>query len=188
MTMSELTGLLVAHNIPFESWGKNGAKTISQLLIEIEKGDSALIVEDGQLVRVISTVTVDVFYKLSTGRKRQQKNTIKLFEDRQVFKDGTVRTRNLLTSVQEKMKPGEDRIRAARRALEEELGVKTYEVLIVMDEAHKREVSNSYPGLMTCNTLFHHVVYLDSLSFRPEGYVEVQDDKTNYFKWVLVRQ
>lgn len=111
-----ISRLLDQFAIDTSRWGMNGAKTIEDLVVEIAAGESRLEECGGELVRVTTSLGVDVFVRIY-GK------TYLLKEKVQVFADGYECRRNLSTSLGEKLLPGEDIIAAVRRALKEELGV-----------------------------------------------------------------
>ncbi len=83
----------------------------------------------------------------------------------------------------EKLKPNEDPLDGAKRAIAEELGITSDVVLVDKGVSSEIISGKSYPGLMNEGTLYTYEVILPDEEFKPEGYVEVQEEKTNYFKW-----
>lgn len=174
----ELSSFLKKHNIPVESWGKEQAKTVGHLLQELQEGDSALSETDHGLTRQCQFVAVEVTTTLD-GKRRQ------LVEERQVFNEGKPdeRTRRRsLTGVNEKLKPGENPLESAKRALKEELGIDDASPTFLKIEPSGRQ-SPSYPGLQTTYLSHHYSVILPGQQANPNGYKEVQPDKTTYFIW-----
>lgn len=171
-----ISRLLDQFAIDTSRWGMNGAKTIEDLVAEIAAGESLLEECGGELVRVTTSLGVDVFVRIY-GK------TYLLKEKVQVFADGYERRRNLSTSLGEKLLPGEDIIAAVRRALKEELGVDLIDDLSIGDEEFMERQSNSYPGLKTHITIQHAAVEISPSQFVAEGYVERQLTKTTYFVW-----
>lgn len=185
MNESGLTSLLGSKGVSTAEWGKGQAKTLAHLLKEIEAGETILeIADNSELIRNTTFLSIQVFYE----DKQDGSKKYKLIEEKQVFKDGRERRRNQVWSMAEKLKSGETDIRGAvRRALEEELGV-CGEPLFASEIEVKEEntVSPSYPGLKARFKTYNLSIFLDQRQFKAEGYKEVQDDKTTYFKWVLV--
>ena len=175
----ELTTKLKEYSIPVEQWGTGYAKTIEHLLKELKNEECAIFDEGGYLVRYIEFVGVRVLYK------DKDENTWVLIEDRQEFKDGRVRRRNMPSSVSEKMKFGEDSLVSAIRGIEEELGFK-----IESHQLRKHKPlyynggSQSYPGLRSKYKGHQYTCYIDDSQFKPGGYVELQEDKSTFFKWI----
>ena len=174
----EIRALLAAHHIDFSSWGLRGSKSIEELLVEIHSGEATLMEIDGVLVRRVDGVSVDVFAEIEGEVRR-------LVEDRQIFaSDGTVRRRNLSTSLGEKKKAGESALPAMVRALKEELGLDVDEAHITVgEESRATAPSKAYPGLMTDRGMTRGVVVLPSELYVPEGYTERQLTKEIYFTW-----
>ena len=176
MKMNSLISLLSEHGIDTSLFGQGQAKTLSHLLKEVEEGEAVFEVESGVLRRVISLVSIQI----------QSPYGEQLVEDRQVFKDGRVRERGL-TALAEKFKPGEDRIVAARRALQEELGVSAEiaDTLVFLEGGTEEKVktSPSYPGLISVYRVTNLSVELPAAAYDPSGYIEKQSDKSTYFLW-----
>jgi|CXWL01.1.fsa_nt_gi hypothetical protein len=177
----EVLALLKKHRIPLATWGTGKAKTFDHLLREITSGEAELIESEHGLVRKARGAIVAVYY---------DDNGTRLFleEDRQEFKDGRVRTRDLDTSIGEKLAPNEDAVMGARRALIEELDFPMHYVarLPLISEATRTKgpvPSDSYPGLMTLYIMYPFSVTIPPLLFKREGYKEKQKDKTSFFVW-----
>ena len=177
-TIEELESKLKEYNIPYENWGKGYAKTVNHLLDELKNDECAIIDEQGYIIRYIEFVGVRVFYKDKSGVKYQLK------EDRQVFKDGRERRRTMQSSVAEKMKFGEDADLSAVRGIKEELGIDIDpNQLIKRRDLFYDGGSQSYPGLKSkYKGHVFNCTLIDS-QYKPEGYVEVQKDKSTYFIW-----
>jgi hypothetical protein len=180
MQEQELRTLLEKYEIPFETWGTGQAKTFNHLLAEINDGEAVLTEHENRLLRSANGSIVMVYYR--NGQSLWQ-----LKEDRQVFSDGRERRRTLATSIGEKMQPGESSIDAAHRALREEIGIDEKLPLIQKPMIIKGPIpSESYPGLFTRYVMHAFDVFLPDHHFKPEGYIEKQQDKTNYYIWVEV--
>ncbi len=169
--------------IDITRWGAGSAKGFSDLLKEIQEGESVLAVSaQGELARELRVLRLDVFCRFESG------DTYRLKEDRQEFKDGRVRTRPMSTSLGEKLKPDELPEEAVARALFEELGIQaSHEALEFTGSSESTLDSPSYPGLPSHYVYYDYVVYIDPREFDPQGYREIQSDKTNYFTWQTVR-
>jgi hypothetical protein len=174
----QVVDTLKAHQIPIETWGTGKAKTVDHLVKEVVEGEAVLTTtETGELVRQISVIGMDVFHKGADGK------TYKLVEDKQVFKDGRERRRELPTSMGEKVQPGEDLDEAAVRAVREELGVEGDLPVEHVNTTRKVRESNSYPGLNGEYVIHDYRSWLTSEQFKQEGYIERQADKDVYFVW-----
>ncbi|PRQ60584.1 hypothetical protein RchiOBHm_Chr1g0382901 [Rosa chinensis] len=132
------------------SWGvKPGTKNVHNLWLELSEGESSLA-DSTPPVRTVHVVTVRVI-----GAQNRV-----LVEAQQELSDGSVRTRGRPLS--EKMKPGEDPISAANRAVLEELGSILNGsgqdgVVKIVPGSYSKKVeersSESYPGLPACYEL-----------------------------------
>ena len=172
----DLKNILQSHGVPVEKWGIKMAKTINHLQKEIDNKECYVEYLDGELVRFVEFVGVDVTYK---GKI--------LKEERQEFTDGRVRKRDMSSSVSEKMIKGEDPVISAIRGMKEEIGVsvsrdqlKNYKRLNYYDSS----VSKSYPGLKSKYKGHKFECELNDDQYNTEGYVEIQEDKRTYFIWV----
>ena len=177
--------LLRRHNVPIHSWGIGDAKTLAQLIKEINGGDSRLVVDDEGIVRMLQTITIDISSTAPSGV------TYRLVEDRQEFDDGRVRTRRgrMRGSIGEKMKSTDEHpIDAARRGLREELGITEEIPLKYLEMIDEDRESRSYPGLRSRYELHLFSGIIPSHLFIPEGYTEKNDDlsMTTFFVWEKV--
>lgn len=179
----QIVDTLRSHGVPLDEWGKGKAKTVDHLVKEVVEGEAVLTTtENGELVRQISVIGMDVFHKGEDGK------TYKLVEDKQIFKDGRERRRELPTSMGEKVKPGEDLNEAAVRAVREELGVEGDIPVEHTNTTRKVRESNSYPGLKGEYVIHDYRSWLTGEQFHSEGYIERQTDKDVYFIWREVEE
>lgn len=176
--VEELENKLKEYSIPVEEWGTGEAKTIEHLFDELNNDDCSVEDRGGYLIRSIEFVGIRIYYK------DKDNNTWVLKEDKQEFKDGRVRRRNMQSSVSEKMKFGEDPSIAAIRGIEEELGVEIgREQLTKMRDLSYNGGSQSYPGLRTKYKGHQFTCFFNHNQFNENGYIEVQKDKSTFFKW-----
>lgn len=180
LKLADLRALLLNHGVPLEKWGTGAAKTIEQLYLELLRCE-AWLDEDGCVFRrMVDVAAVNVFYTLDGV-------TMILREAEQRFADGRVRTRNLLTSLGEKVLEREDPVSSVRRALREELGIEAQvDVRPMGERVIFPDLSYDFPGLPTRCYMYCFDVTLDEGSFKREGYEERQKDKTTVFRWVPV--
>lgn len=178
MALYALQQQLKCAGIDVSGWGKGSAKTLEHLQREIESGETVLITDkQGRLLRKVEVVSGNIFYISPDGKR------YRLREYEQVFKDGRKRTRNLGEAVSEKMKPNEDPIDAMIRGVREELGIEG-KISLTETGVDKQLLSSpSYPGLQSQYIRHMFEVILNDQQFRPDGYVEEQDDKNTYFIW-----
>jgi hypothetical protein len=160
-------------------WGKGEAKTLAHLVKELREGECSLVEENGSLIRTVIVGGSDVFHETPEGLFR-------LKEEKQVFRDGRERRRDLGSAVSEKMKPDEVPVEAMVRGLCEELGINGAVSMHYNGESGRTVESPSYPGLTSRYINHKFTTFLSADQFRPEGYIEVQDDKSTYFIWQRV--
>lgn len=177
ISLAELTRYLMDHDIPVDVWGTGPAKTVGHLLKEIKSRECNLIEVDGELIREIYMVSVNVFYEDSFG-------TFKLKEEKQIFKDGRAKKRSLESSLSEKIKSNEIPVDGIIRGISEELNlsISPDQVREIAKFKESRE-SNSFPGLSTVYNGTRFSCRLNRNQYNPNGYIEIQEDKTVYFVW-----
>lgn len=182
-TLKTLKRQLESAGVDMATWGIGQAKTLAHLRKEIESGETILVAnEAGGLLRKVVVGGADIFYKSPEGKRYRLK------EDRQIFKDGRERRRNLGQAVSEKIKPGEDPEVAMIRGIQEELGIGS-EITIIKIGAEERIIdSPSYPGLQSQYILHKFQAVLTKRQFNPAGYVEDQSDKSTYFMWEEIKE
>lgn len=177
-TVEELTNKLKEYSIPVEEWGTGEAKNVEHLLDEIRGEECNVEDRGGYLIRSIEFVGVRIYHK------DKDNVTWVLKEDKQEFKDGRVRRRNMPSSVSEKMKFGEDPLISSIRGIKEELGVAVEgHQLIKMKDLSYNGGSQSYPGLRTKYKGYQFTCLFNNDQFDENGYIEVQKDKSTFFKW-----
>lgn len=129
-------------------YGKGQAKTVVELLDEVQNRESVLEIEGGKALRIVNVLSLHILN--SRGQV--------LFEEEQVLPDGRARRRGV--PVSEKIIADEPWVQATARAVREELGSALpdgYQVTLFEDTYFSRtEYSNSrsYPGLLT-KYIFH---------------------------------
>jgi len=179
-SLQDLIKLLSLHNIKTDKWVKGP----DQLYQEITKGECSLCVHDNattksnQLIRLVKAVEVRCLYVDGNNRH------FELIEERQEFKNGITRLRNV-NFVAEKLMPGEEPSIAATRALSEELQIHNIPFSEPYDIKTRLEESKSYLGLVTEYTVYHFKFHMTDQHYR-QTYEEHQPDKTTYFSWKLI--
>jgi len=173
----DFTNMLIEWGVPTELYGKDKYKTIGHLWQEIKEGETKLEEEDGQLIRRVQFVGARILYK-------KDENWIRLYEDRQVFKDGRVRRRvHMPYSAAEKFKLGEDPKEVIIRGVKEELDIILSDNQFVFYNKNEIENNDDYPGIKSIHTGHEFLVILNGDQYKEEGYVEEQKDKDVYFVW-----
>ncbi len=175
-SVKKLKNLLSRYGVDYYMWGKGATKTLNQLFIEINLGESYLSIENNKLLRTISVVNMFFFFK-------RKGNFYFLREDRQEFSNGSIRQRNPISSLSEKMSPNENPVSAIIRGIKEELGFDFYmKGKSYLSRTNIRK-SSSYPGLKTYYKFYDFTSYINEENYFKNGYVENQVDKSTYFTW-----
>jgi ADP-ribose pyrophosphatase YjhB (NUDIX family) len=177
---ASLRELLQAEGYDTDRWGVGATKTVEALWDEVKSGESELVEVEGLLVRRTYVAAIDVITQLDDGTR------LKLYEEKQVFANGSVRERGLLTSLGEKMKPGEDIEAATQRAVKEELGIKKVVSLRGTGNRVLEKDTETYGGMPTQLFLQFAEVEIATEDYKPEGYVEAQPDKLVFFQWAAI--
>jgi hypothetical protein len=142
----EFLDKLKSFNIPLEKYGNKGFKTVGHLYSEIEEGETELTEEGGSLIRRVSFVGARVLYK-------KDGEWLRLFEEKQVFKDGRTRVRKEMPfSAAEKFKKGEDPKEVIIRGIDEELGIKINSSQFTFYNKMTFENNDDYPGIISYHT------------------------------------
>ena len=167
------------HKVDWLQWGKGSSKTIEHLIKEILDNETILKENTEKLlVRKLSIAYIDVYYIHSNGE------CLRLVEEKQVFKDGRTRCRQLEGSIAEKLQGSEKAdSNLISRAIKEELGISSFVPSTYKGCREVIEDSLSFPGLVM-NAINHYFeVYLNQDQYQPNGYIERQEDKDTFFVW-----
>lgn len=175
-------GILEEAGIPLAEYGAGQAKTLQNLHTELSQGESVLRLDKkGKLTREVNVLWVDVLCEMPDG------SVYIIREDRQEFKDGRIRNRKLDGSIGEKIKPNETLEEAVVRAMSEELGLRTMTSLYKFDEETRTFFPPTFPGIESTYNMTRFVTSIPPEDFAPEGYIEVQPEKTNYYVWDRIK-
>lgn len=172
-----LRALLESRGFDTSIWGEGATKSVADLWHELDEGESEILTAGAELIRRTHVAAVDVTATLSSGK------TYHLIEQKQVYKGGQERHRNLITSLAEKIKPTEDTEGAVRRAVAEELGILTVKHIDLRGEQAMNKPSATFNGMSTELLLRLAHVEIHEADFKPEGYVEEQAEKSVHFAW-----
>lgn len=176
-TLVQLKKWLDTRGIDISQWGSADAKTVADLLCELQDGESTL--SSDPPVRRVQVVEVLIY-----------RDDQLLVEREQHFSDGRVRTRNRPPS--EKMLPDEDPTAAARRCLVEELGVSSAAITFRPQEIPQRIVrtdSESYPNLLSEYHFFTVVASVEGLphtTFTTPNVAHAKGDPIVAHRWAWV--
>jgi hypothetical protein len=177
MNVVEFAAYLKRHGVETGEWGTGKAKTIAELHEEVEAGEGSLELVSGILTRFVKACAIDVYGDIGSRRMR-------LVEVKQVFADGRERVRNLQSSLGEKLKPGEQPLDAAKRAMVEELEI--HEKLQLVSQPDRSEgprKTDSYPGLPTVYLFYRFDVHLPDHLVKVGGYAITEEFGTAYYEW-----
>lgn len=178
--VEDLAVWLAIHGMDVTTFGEGVAKSVAELLDEIQNGESTLQVVDGRPLRIVRVLNLLVC---------NSKGEV-LVEEKQVRPDGTVRQRGLPLS--EKLMAEESWRRAVDRAVAEELGsmLPNKPKVTIREDTYQEVVevseSVSYPGLLTQYQCHQVEVVVEGLpetcSFmtreaKPSGFLEL------YWSW-----
>lgn len=142
--LDELKHWLISNGIDLSQWGQGSNKSVENLWEEWQSGEMYL--QENPALRVVPVAQIII---------RRDHNI--LIEAIQEFTDHRQRRRNHPPS--EKIKTDENYVDAAKRCLQEELGVECGDIEILTDthrRSKRQRESPSYPGLRTQYT-FHIV-------------------------------
>lgn len=132
---------LTRNGIDISAWGTGSSKTLTDLWHELNCGE--IILHEYPPLRVVNVVQVII-----------RRNDRILVETEQVLRNGRKRRRNQPPA--EKFKPGETYQDAAKRCLQEELGIDA-RLIKIRPETHRQiktySHSFSYPGLPSLYTV-----------------------------------
>jgi hypothetical protein len=164
--LEELINWLEKFDIPYQAWGQDLTKTVTNLFDEIKSGDCKLLLNSP--IRIVHVVQVLIF----------QYDKV-LVEKEQVFSDNRIRAR--LVPPSEKMKANENWREAAFRCLEEELQLPSQEVNIISTEIKpkiRNRISFSYPGL---KSRYHiNQVVVSTIKLPPNDFWTYEKNDTVY--------
>ncbi len=172
---TNLIDFLNENNIDISEWGKQGHKSIDNLLGELHEKDCIIKTE---VIREISIAVVNI----------ENKGKL-LFEESQKMKNGFIRQRNKLP--REKIKQNEEVIEAAYRCLKEEINLEVEDFTIIkVCETPKvyTKVSASYPNLKT--RYLHYDIFVSTDKLPNENFTTKENGEEHdpvdihYWAWV----
>ena len=174
----EFATWLFRAGIDLKEWGSGGAKTVHDLLQEVEADECTVQNVGGEeCMRVVRVVKMVVRRPNAPGHF--------LVNVRQRMADGRMRSRHVMAS--EKVHAGEDSYDAARRGLLEELGdfIRDPAQINVVDgsmlEWYELVESPSYPHLSTQYQLSQIEAIVDGLPSEP--FATVEGRKKHFWEW-----
>jgi hypothetical protein len=170
----DLATSLSAAGIDLTKWSPElGTKSVTDLQVEIDIGETQLQSIEGILTRIVKVVNVTVQVEIGD-------RSFLLVEDKQIFFTGAVRKRGL-KCLAEKIINDEPPELAARRALQEEIGLKFEGELVSIREEIQHQSSPSYPGLSTQYQIFNYQIILSIADLQQIRFAEIQPGKMSLF-------
>lgn len=177
VSLSHLEEILRFYSIDTELYGKGERKDLEDLYDEIIDGESEIFSNGKDVLRVINTVNLFIFYKDESPNEY-----LFLREEKQVFNDSRVKIRNLLPSISEKKLREENSLTSLQRGVEEELGLMlNLQKLERLPDRIEIKKSKSY-GIYTKNYMEEYFYLLEDVQYR-KRYIEVQSKKKICFSW-----
>jgi len=169
--------MLKDHGVDTDLYGTGTYKTLGHLFQEMKEGETELTSENGSLVRRVQFVGARILYKKDGA-------WLRLFEEKQIFKDGRERRRtNMPYSAAEKFKSGEDPKEVIVRGMKEELNIDISADQFTFYNRNEISENSDYPGIKSYHIGYEFLVVLDESQYLEEGYIERQKDKDVYFVW-----
>ena len=189
-SVDQLREILERSKVNTNEW----TKSVNDLYDEIHSGESSIKEDNillfdlsddwkGDLVRKVRVAIVTCAYECPESGEKYE-----LYEDKQVLSDGTIKRRGF-NHISEKKKKSETSVDAAKRGLSEELGINEIdnERLVFIQRHAKYGQSQSYPGIDNIYVIYEFLYDMEPKFYREE-YVEVQKDKSTYFKWRKIEE
>jgi len=134
-----------------------------------------------------SGLTIDVHVAVVIVLHKYRGKWLELYEDRQVFSNGEILRRSNYNGIAETLKRGETFKAGAHRCLSEELKFRDptkYTIYDVVEKENRDPVpSEKWPGIKAA---YHRYVLrceIEREIFFKDGYLEIEDNRTIYFKW-----
>lgn len=182
MSRQEILKMLNKHQVPWDTWGKAGNRTLEDLFNYHEK--DRLYFRNGSSEQC----TIDVHAAIVVVTHKGDDGWRELYEDRQVFSDGSEIRRDSFNGIAETAKRSEATMNdTAKRCLLEELNFNDpllYELSDCIRIEHRKPMkSEKWPGIIA---VYHRYLFdciISDRLFRSDGYIEKERERTVYFKW-----
>lgn len=176
MEIKSLKQLLVKNNIPLNIWGKDGYKSLADLQMEIQHGESLLRLINSQLIRITETVAIIIVH-----------NDKILIETNAKINKIDKKRDYLNWSIAEKVKKNEPISETLIRAFKEELHIlkiSLNEIKKVKTEVESVE-SPLYPGLHMHNKIDYYIYNLPTKFYKPR-FIETNKNKEYTFEFIPI--
>jgi hypothetical protein len=182
----EVVHTLRKHNVSMQDWGTKSHRSLDDLVhymthdrLHFRNGSS-------------TSAVIDVHAVIAVILYRSRNGYLELYEDRQVFPDGSVLERKGFNGIAETLKRSESLRDGVRRCLAEEISFRdplAYRLSECMAVELRDPVpSEKWPGI---TAVYHRYIFeckIPQKLYRPDGYVEKDGNRTIFFKWKPRRQ
>ncbi len=180
-SVEELRTLLEQYGVDLGKWDAFSVELDKNLYNMLVSKEAGLIDLGGKLFLTMRVACVNVWYE-SEGSK------FVLYEEKIVMQgEGggkRVLDRKKGWGITEKVKFGEDPVEAAVRGVGEEIGVKVLPKQLTNYRCEEKELeTRAFPTLYASYKFHIYDLVLSGKEVHPNGYIEVDGNKTSYFKW-----
>lgn len=169
------------HSVPIDTWGTENRRSLDDFVCGLTR-DQVFFRDDSTF-----GLTIDVHAVIVVVTHEFKRRWLELYEDRQVFFDGSVLRRKEFNGIAETLKRGEILRDGAIRCLAEELQFhdqSSYTLSKCVRTEHlEPKDSEKWPGIKAS---YHRHLFECVVSrhlYRREGYAERGVGRTIFFKW-----
>ena len=190
--VDSLTPLLESFNIPLTDWGRNGTKTVANLLQELLDGESQLhvyervengVVSGKELLRKVTKARIRVVFREGNNNWQELYQIFTQDSQGNPIPDD----KPVLSGVLEKIIPGEKINDAISRAFREELKIELSEdelkSIIRFGRTTDFRPSHGFPGLNTLYTIYPGIFMMPDLHHQSEHDFEEKTGLKGKFIW-----
>lgn len=180
----KIVDTLTKHRVPLWKWGTGKYWSLADFLRYAS--EDQFFVRDGlELTVEVHAVVVVVIHQF-------RRKWLELYEDRQIFSNGTVLQRKNFNGIAETLKRGETTQEGAARCLAEELQFRdpsVYQLSELLGTERRDPVaSEKWPGIKAQYNRYLFECSIERKIFRKNGYEEREGDRTIFFQWRPRRQ
>ena len=186
LSRHEIVNRLRKHSLPTKTWGTGNHRTLDDL-IQYMTRDMVFFRENTN-----GTVVIDHHAAIVIVTHRYNSQWLELYEDKQVFPNGSVLRRTNFSGIAETIRRSESLGKAVHRCLAEELNFRNPKLFTLSRDVtveHRDPVpSEKWPGILAA---YHRYIVECKITrelFKENGYVEIEDGRKIYFKWKPLEQ
>ncbi|HZS43167.1 MAG TPA: hypothetical protein VFA52_03030 [Candidatus Paceibacterota bacterium] len=178
---SEIFRLLNKYKVPWQTWGQGASRSLEAFFQYHEREKLYFQNHCGdQLIIHVHAAVVIVLH-------RYRGRLLEIYEDRQVCDNGTILRRSNFNGIGETMLRGEEKIKSAQRALQQELGFhdpSKYQLSDCLQVERRIPVeSEKWPGIWAVYNRHIFQCVIPRELFKKDGHIEREDGRTIYFLW-----